>query len=440
MEIAANDRELLNRQHTSSQQHPLGMNDVRTLGFSVLGCALAFYEFVIFIYFGKVVGGLFFPTEMSDWMQHIQTYGIFAVGYVARTIGGIMIAHFGDRLGRKPMFTLSIFFMAVATMAIGVMPTYACIGALAPCLLLFCRVVQGAAIGGIAPGAWVLVSEHVPKCHVGLACGMLSASLVVGSLFGSLAATVIQFNFSSHEISRYGWRIPFLIGGLLGILFTYLHRWLDETPIFKELQSQPWLSEVLPIKTVLKQYLPSVLVSIVLNWVFTTAIVVTFLMVPSLFQTLIHLDPVLSLKANCIATFFVMVGCLVSGGLADRFGERMSLGIFGVGLTASFWAFYSTVLHDTTYLFPLNAVVGFFVGIVGVIPVIVIKSFPAPIRFSGVSFSYNIAYAIFGGMTPMIVSGMMIENIMAPVYYVAEVSLIGFMASLIVIRSHPSVH
>jgi len=157
-----------------------------------LGGALEFYDFVIFVFFAAVVSKLFFPAEMPEWLRQIQTFGIFAAGYLARPLGGVIMAHFGDLLGRKKMFTLSIFMMALPTLGMGLMPTYAQIGIAAPLLLLLLRIIQGAAIGGEVPGAWVFVAEHVPNRHVGYACGTLTAGLTFGILLGSLMATLIN--------------------------------------------------------------------------------------------------------------------------------------------------------------------------------------------------------------------------------------------------------
>ncbi|MFC3025451.1 MFS transporter [Vibrio zhugei] len=422
---------------STEQNKKLTKSDAKTLSLSALGGALEFYDFVIFVYFANVVGGLFFPSDMPEWMRQVQTYGIFAAGYLARPLGGIIMAHFGDLLGRKRMFMLSIFLMAVPTMAIGLMPTYETIGLAAPLLLLLCRVLQGAAIGGEAPGAWVFVTEHVSKHRIGIACGTLSAGLVAGILIGSLVATAIHATYTVEQVHNYAWRIPFLLGGIFGFITMYLRRWLHETPIFKAMQSQKTLAADMPIKAVLKHHLPSVFVSMAVTWVLTAAIVVTILMTPSLLQNLIHLDPTKALEANSLAIIFILIGCIVSGSLADRFGNGPIMAIFSLGLAASFWAFYSTMLHDTTYLFPMYAVVGFFVGIVGVVPAIAVKSFPAAIRFSGLSFSYNVAYAIFGGMTPMLVSTMIVNDPMSPVYYVAAVSVVGIIASVAVICFRP---
>lgn len=430
------------KESSSSYEQPqehrrLNWNDGKTLSLSALGGALEFYDFVIYVFFATVVGELFFPEQMPMWIRQVQTYGIFAAGYLARPLGGIIMAHFGDLLGRKRMFMLSIFLMAVPTTAIGLMPTYHSIGIAAPLLLLLCRVLQGAAIGGEAPGAWVFVTEHVSKRHIGLACGILSAGLVAGILIGSLVATGINASFSQQQIHDYAWRFPFLLGGMFGFVTMYLRRWLNETPIFKQMQAHKALSKELPIKSVLKEHTPSVLVSMAVTWVLTAAIVVTILMTPALLQKLTALDSVTSLEANSLAIICILIGCVVSGSLADRYGNAPIMAIFSLGLAISYWVFYSTMLQDLTYLFPMYAVVGFFVGIVGVVPAIAVKSFPAPIRFSGLSFSYNVAYAIFGGMTPLLVSVFIEQNVLTPIYYVAAVSVVGLLASFAVMRYRP---
>ena len=221
--------------HDSDIRHarPLNRQDIKTLLLASLGGALEFYDFVIFVYFANSIGKLFFPPDMPAWLKDLQTYGIFAAGYLARPVGGIVMAHFGDMLGRKRMFTLSVFLMAVPTLLVGLLPTYSALGYGAPILLLVLRILQGAAIGGEVPGAWVFVSEHVPAKRVGMACGMLTGGLTSGILLGSLAATAVNVNLAPEQVLDYGWRIPFLLGGLLGLLAVYLRSYLQETPVFE---------------------------------------------------------------------------------------------------------------------------------------------------------------------------------------------------------------
>src|SRR5260370_7905851 len=138
----------------SQKTSELSTSEVRILSLASIGGALEFYDFVIFVFFATVIGKLFFAASLPDWVRQAQTFGIFAAGYLARPLGGIVMAHFGDKRGRKRMLTLSILLMAIPTLLIGLLPTYQSIGWAAPLLLLLFRVVQGIPIIGHAPGAW----------------------------------------------------------------------------------------------------------------------------------------------------------------------------------------------------------------------------------------------------------------------------------------------
>ena len=398
---------------------PLTRSDYKTLSLSALGGALEFYDFIIFVFFAAVVGKLFFPAEMPEWLRQLQTFGIFAAGYLARPLGGIVMAHFGDLLGRKRMFTLSIFLMAVPTLVMGLLPTYAQIGIWAPLALLLMRVIQGAAIGGEVPGAWVFVAEHVPARHVGYACGTLTSGLTAGILLGSLMATLINTLYTPEEVQAWAWRVPFLVGGVFGLFSVYLRRWLHETAVFAELQQRKALAEEVPLKAVLREHRGAIAISMLLTWVLSAGIVVVILMTPTVLQTVYGFDAATALKANSLAIVCLTVGCIASGALADRFGAGRTFLVGGLLLAASSWIFYSSLKAHPDWLFPLYALTGLFVGTIGAVPYVMVKAFPPVVRFSGLSFSYNLAYAIFGGLTPMIVSLLMKWDPLGPAYYVA---------------------
>src|SRR6201989_2867760 len=152
----------------------LTAREYKTLSLATLGGLLEAYDFVIFVFFANTIGDLFFPPGIPDWLRQFQTFGIFAVGYLIRPLSGVIVAHSGDLRGRKQMFTFSIFLMALATLGIGLLPTYRTLGPIAPVCLLLLRIGQGAAVGGEVPGAWVFVSEHVRPSWIGLACGLMS--------------------------------------------------------------------------------------------------------------------------------------------------------------------------------------------------------------------------------------------------------------------------
>ena len=397
----------------------LNRSDYKTLSLSALGGALEFYDFIIFVFFAAVVGKLFFPADMPEWLRQFQTFGIFAAGYLARPLGGIIMAHFGDLLGRKRMFTLSIFLMGVPTLAMGLLPTYAQIGIWAPILLLLLRIVQGAAIGGEVPGAWVFVSEHVPAKHVGFACGTLTAGLTAGILLGSLTATLINSLFTPQEVLDWAWRLPFLLGGVFGLCAVYLRRMLQETPVFAEMQQRHALAAELPLKTVLREHRGAIVLSMLLTWVLSAAIVVVILMTPTLLQTLYGFDAATALKANSLAIVFLSLGCVAAGAIVDRVGAGRVLLLGGLLLGVTSWTFYSSLKLHPEWLFPLYALTGLFVGSIGAVPFVMVNAFPPVVRFSGLSFSYNVAYAIFGGLTPLVVSLLIKADPLGPAYYVA---------------------
>ncbi|WP_321963728.1 MFS transporter [Paraburkholderia sp. J7] len=414
---------------------PLAGSDHRTLTLAALGGALEFYDFVIYVFFAAAIGQLFFPPAIPDWLRQLQTFGIFAAGYLARPLGGVILAHFGDLVGRKRMFTLSVMLMALPTLLMGLLPTYDAIGIAAPVLLLLCRVLQGAAVGGEVPGAWVFVSEHVPPRYIGYACGLLTGGLTLGILLGSLLASGINQHYSQAEIAAYAWRIPFVTGGLFGILAAFLRRWLNETPVFVEMKARRSLATEVPLKTVLRKHGRAVVVSMLLTWTLTAAIVVVILMTPTLVARRFHIDAATALQANSAATFCLTIGCMVAGSIAGRIGTRRTIFVGCLLLGASYFAMLRHLAVDPGALLPLYAVAGFFVGAVAAIPVAMVNAFPPAVRFSGISFSYNVAYAVFGGLTPVLVSLMLKWNPSAPELYVAALCVIGALTSLALPRA-----
>ncbi len=419
-------------QSVSASSRPLARSDYKTLALAALGGALEFYDFIIFVFFAPVIGQLFFPASIPDWLRQLQTFGIFAAGYLARPLGGIVMAHFGDLLGRKRMFTLSVLMMALPTLAMGLLPTHASIGICAPVLLLVLRVLQGAAVGGEVPGAWVFVSEHVPRRHIGYACGTLTAGLTAGILLGSLIAAAVNHHYAPADIAAYAWRLPFLLGGVFGMFAVWLRQWLHETPVFAELQQRKSLADEIPLKAVLRDHGRAVVVSMLLTWMLSAAIVVVILMTPPLLQKQFHIDATTSLLANGVATLCLSFGCVSAGAIAGRFGVRRTLVIGGALLAASYYTMFHQLAHDTSLLMPLYAVTGFLVGTIGAVPLVMVNAFPPAVRFSGISFSYNVAYAIFGGLTPIVVALLMKNQPMAPAYYVGAVCVIGMITACFV--------
>jgi MFS family permease len=407
----------------------------KTLSLAALGGALEFYDFVIFVFFANTMGALFFPPGMPEWLRLVQTFGIFAAGYLARPLGGIVMAHFGDLRGRKRMFMLSILLMAVPTLLMGLLPTYAQVGVLAPLLLLLLRIMQGAAIGGEAPGAWVFVTEHVSPRHRNLACGALSAGLCAGILIGSLVARTVNAGLDEAQVHAWGWRLPFLLGGVFGLVAMYLRRLLHETPVFIDMQAQRTLSADVPLKSVLREHRGAIMLAMLLTWLLTAAVVVTLLMLPTLLQGM-GIDRGATLSANTLAIAATVIANLIIGWLADRLGAGRVLALCSALLGISFWMLYSKALLGIFSPW-LYVVAGFSVGLTAVVPAIAVSGFPAAVRFSGLSFAYNVAYAIAGGLTPWLLSLAMKYYPEAPMHYIAGMAVLGIALGIYVVTRRP---
>jgi MFS family permease len=287
------------------------------------------------------------------------------------------------------------------------------------------RILQGVAVGGEVPGAWVFVSEHVSPSRVGVACGILTAGLTGGILLGSLVATTLSTEMTHDQLATYGWRIPFLLGGAFGLLSMYLRRLLAETPVFLELKARRAIASEMPLKTIVRDYQGAVVLSGLLTWMLSAAIVVVILMTPALLEKMYGVEAVVALRANSLAALALTASCVLAGWLTDRFGPGTVLTVGCPILGVTTYLLYTGATSDPWLTMVLYTLAGFTVGIVAVVPYVMIALFPPEIRFSGISFSYNIAYAIFGGLTPVIVAWLLGFDRMAPAHYVGALSLLG---------------
>ena len=412
--------------------HPAGPSTglVKTLILASAGGALEFYDFIIFVFFADVIGKLFFPPDVPDWLTQLQALAIFGVGYLARPLGGIVMAHYGDKHGRKRMFTVSVFLMAVPTLLIGCMPVYASLGYLAPVMLVMMRIMQGAAIGGEVPGAWVFVSEHARGTRTGLACGLLLSGLGCGILLGSIISTVIRTIYPPTVIAAFAWRIPFILGGILGFVAVYLRRWLHETPVFEAMQARRRFTS-LPIKVVLRDHPRAVLLSAALTWTLTAIVGVVVLMAPTLMQKLNGTPALLAFYISDLGTFALSISVVVTGILIDRFGTRLIAAILCPIMIIAVYAMFSSAAANPPLLLAFALLAGLAGGLITLVPVVMVRGFPASVRFTGVSFSYNVTYALAGGITPVMVQAWAMRDRLGPAHHVTACTIIGLVAILI---------
>ncbi|MBV6823835.1 MFS transporter [Pseudomonas sp. PD9R] len=390
-----------------SRPTPFNRSDYKTLGLAALGGALEIYDFIIFVFFALTLSQLFFPPEMPEWLRLLQSFGIFVTGYLARPLGGILMAHFADRLGRKKVFSLSILMMALPCLLIGIMPTYAQIGYFAPLLLLLLRVLQGAAVGGEVPSAWVFVAEHAPVGHRGYALGFLQAGLTFGYLLGALTATFLAQAFTPAEILDYAWRYPFLLGGVFGAIGVWLRRWLSETPVFMAMQARREDDVELPLRAVLREHRLAMFPAMILTCVLTSAVVVFVVITPTMMQKTFGMTASHTFALSALGIVFLNIGCVLAGLLVDRIGAWRTVMVYSLLLPVGIGVLYACLISGGNWLGLAYAVAGLSCGVVGAVPSVMVSLFPARIRVSGISFTYNIAYAAWASITPLLLIGLM---------------------------------
>lgn len=384
----------------------LTQQEKRNLALASLGSMLEFYEFMVFGFFATVIGKIFFPATLPDAVKTLQAFAVYALGFLLRPVSGTIIGHLGDRFGRKKMFMFTVFMMAVPTTAIGLMPTYATIGVAAPLILLMLRLMQGVAIAGEFAGASVFVIEHTSRRHAATASGFMLGASYIGFFLGAGSGALLANFMSDTILEVWGWRIPFLIGGIFGLVALYLRRGLDETPMFLEIdrlkgQAAP-LSPWMLVQSHRKQIIYDSLLSTYLGMM----IIIIYFYMPALLQAQYGFDRSTVFNANSAALFLLAVLCPVWGCVADRCGYSVVLGIGALGVATGL----------STFLYNLEAIaaapyclvvwwlgLSFFMSTAAVIPAISALVFPTTVRFTGFGLSYNIG-SLASAVAPTLMS------------------------------------
>lgn len=409
----------------------LTKKEMKLFAISSLGGALEFYDFVVYIYFSSIISKLFFNLS-STYASLLLTYSVFATGYLARIAGGLLFSHFGDLTGRKKSFSLTVFLMAAPTFIIGILPTYSQIGILATFLLFLCRFTQGLAIGGEIPCSITFIYEHARKAQRGLAIGLLFAGIIFGIFLGSSAGYLSSKLLAEKDLFGWGWRIPFILGGILGLIGVYLRKYLNETPIFKQMLLE---TNHFPIKVVLKEYKLQLFQTTATIWLIAISVTLYFLYLPNYFVLYFNFNIQDVLKVNTFSVLLYSFLIIIFGILIDYINPKIILLISCIFIIIFnipvFLTFNSSSIFPiyTGYLF--IAIANAAATASGIL--LLAKSFPTHIRYTGSSFAYNLAFGIFGGFTPLICTTL-IENTKlkySPAFYITGVALIALLINLI---------
>lgn len=423
-----------NAQATIASMNSLSYEQKRVLFLSSLGGALEYYDFIIYIFLSPIIEKVFFSNS-SSYVATLKTLAIFSVGYLVRPLGGIVFSHFGDRYGRKTVFLLTVIGMALPSLAIGSLPTTAQIGSAAPLLLLLFRIIQGLALGGELPAAITFVAEHAAPDRRAFSLATLFFGVNLGLMLGSLGGSVLSSFFTSTQIESYAWRLPFLLGGILGVITVYLRRYLRETNAFASLKKND--VQKIPIMTLLRDHTKDVLSGFMLVSIGSVTVFL-YLYWPQYLSKYMHYDYAMLMHINTIGTLVLSVTILFGGWFTDKIGYKKSYILSACFLIAiTYPLFYIFYLQNTAWLIFSYMLFSIFFGMIpSAYSSLLTTLFPTNIRYSGVALSYNLAYATIGGLSPIICTLAIqhLNTILAPAYYVISVAVAALLAAILSIR------
>ncbi|MFF4134016.1 MFS transporter [Streptomyces mirabilis] len=392
-----------------------------------VGNFVEWYEFGVYGYFATVIAARFFtPVGGSETEGLVRTYASFALAFFFRPVGAALFGRLGDRIGRRPVLILVIALMTGATTLIGVLPTHATVGALAPWLLTFLRVVQGLSAGGEFGGAVSVMTEFAPPRRRGLYGSWQSFTVALGLLGGAGVAALLATVLTEGQLSDWGWRVPFLLTLPLGLVALGLRLRLEETPAFRHGGSR----ERPPGREVARAVVLGA--GRVMGW---SAAGYTFLVVlPSYLQNTLHTGFRQALLATVLANLGFAATIVPAGLLSDRIGRRPVL-LTGAGLVVVLSVPLLNLLQDTgtshavkgLALCGAGAVVGLMAG-PG--PAMLSEMFPTSVRHTGLGLAYALSNAVFSGCAGLIITETMKRtgSVDIPAYYAAATCAVSALA------------
>lgn len=375
----------------------------KLIGLSAVGSCFELFDFLSFLFLSSFLSKVFFPGQGAT-QGLLYTFVIFATGYFFRPIGGIILAHFGDKYGRKRIFVLTLLLMSLPSLLIAILPGAQQIGYCAPILLALLRMTQGISVGGEVAGSTTYIAEFTPEKWRALACSLNTTASTIGVLLVTLIISLLTHYLSEQQMLSFGWRIPFLIGAILGIIAVYLRKQFSETPLFIAVQSTQTVKQI-PLLHLLKKYRGNVLFGMCLSILIANSTSTFHLFFPTFLADFMHHPQkdvfLISALGTAISTIITPLFALLSMYLGRK--RQCFIGavsILVICLVAAKYQFGTKTLFEA-YLFV--GIVSLAIGLVNsVLMVTLAESFPTSVRFSGIATSYNIGCLIGAGFTPML--------------------------------------
>ncbi|MFJ3662957.1 MFS transporter [Streptomyces sp. NPDC090119] len=405
----------------------------RAVGASALGNCMEWFDFGVYSYLAATLGKVFFPGA-SPAAQVVSSFATFAAAFVVRPLGGLVFGPLGDRLGRQKVLATTMIMMAIGTFAIGVIPSYATIGIAAPILLLVARMVQGFSTGGEYGGATTFVAEYSPDRRRGFLSSWLDFGTFVGYALGSALVTVLNLLLSDAEMLSWGWRIPFLVAGPLGVIGLYMRLKLEESPAFqqqmdeheKSLAQESAGSE---FKDIIKNHWAALLIcmGLVLLYNVTNYMVTGYL--PTYQTETLHRSSSSADVLVLIGMVWIVILITFLGRLSDRVGRRPLYGWAAAAMIVLAIPAFLLIKAEGTWapilgVLILATLLAFFAApSAATLPAL----FPTAVRYAAMGIGFNFAVAAFGGTTPLVTAALVdaTGDDLMPAYYLMLAGVIG---------------
>jgi MFS transporter, MHS family, alpha-ketoglutarate permease len=371
---------------------------LRSLRAAVMGNVLEWFDWTLYATFAVYLAANFFEAG-DPTSALLATLAVFAVGFVARPIGGIIFGKLGDRIGRKTTLVATMITMATASLIIAIIPSYETIGVWASVLLLAARLLQGLAHGGESGVSYTYVAELAPPKHRGLWSSSVFISVTIGVMGATFVGILLTALFTETDMMAFGWRIGFVVGALLGIYALYLRRAADESPVFEEAGEK---SEAAAPSKLSARQVWSIVAKVVLLSAASNAAYYTWVTFAPSFAISGHgMDPNGAFTASILAQVVVLFLLPFFGHLADRFGRKPMVLIYGILVMVVVFPI-NMILSDQPWTLFLSQGLGLAVWaiIASIYPAIVAEQVPTKQRAFGVGFLSSLSVAIFGGTAP----------------------------------------
>lgn len=423
---------------------------------------VAFFDYALLFYLKEIIITNFFDGCNAGWLYGVQVIGLFLGAYASHPVGGFLLGQYGDVNGRRAALFLSLLGLTVFTIVIAFLPTYAQIGVFAPILFVLARFGQGLAFGGQIPAALVLIAEQLPARHVGFGSGIVMAGAVAGVLSLMFVTTFFANHLNYVDLLNYGWRMLFLIGGMLSIGLLFALKPLHEMSIIAQIKERHAKEEHTLsamnfdgltdmqvqslaqrnifqdnenhhrpslVQIITKSHLRNMFLAIIVSWVMLSVFIIITITLPSLLNTSFVISESVLIFGVGISAFFMMIGCMFYGYLIDRFNVGKVMVVGGVLFILQATWFFAKLKFGSELMLVWFALLGFSGGFIAALPVILTRLFPSKIRLTTIALTYNITYVLVAGGMPKFLGVATFHLPLAPALYLLLVGVVTIFLS-----------